>query len=61
MVQVIVKMDNWRISQWYKEVLVVDNNSIVDYYGQRSKFKELGRIDDNLEFGHCLFLTISYL
>ncbi len=35
MVQVILKMDKWRIYQWYKEVLVVDNNSIVDYYGQR--------------------------
>ena len=41
--------------------MVVDSNTLVNIYGLREKFKEFGRINDNLMFGQCLFLTISYL
>ena len=61
MLQAIIYIDNYNIKYWYKEVLIVENNTLVDFYGMRSKFKELGRLDDSITFGHCLFLTISYL
>jgi serine/threonine protein kinase len=61
MIQAIIKIDKMMIKQWYKEILVVDNNTLVNIYGVRNKFKEFGRINDNLMFGQCLFLTISYL
>ena len=61
MIQVIIKIHNYKVKEWYKEVLVVDNNTLVNIYGVRMKFKEFGRITDSLVFGWCLFLTISYL
>ena len=41
--------------------MVVENNTLVDFYGMRIRFEELGRLDDSITFGQCLFLTISYL
>ena len=61
MLQAIIKIDNYNIEECYKEVLVVENNTLVDFYGMRKRFKELGRLDDSITFGQCLFLSISYL
>ena len=61
MIQAIFKIDEWKIKEWYKEILVVDSNTLDNIYGVRKKFKVFGNIDDSLEFGQCLFFTVSYL
>ena len=38
MIQAIFKIDEWKIKEWYKEILVVDNNTLVDIYGVRLQF-----------------------
>ena len=34
-----------------KEIMIMQHNSIVDFYGKRGTEKEFGRIDESEEFG----------
>ena len=61
MLNAIAHLDSQNLGDLHKEVLIMEDDRVVDYYAKKNTFKELGRIDDSEEFGRCVFLTIRYL